>query len=63
MNQTWPIISKIVGQPYRIDDGDLLCFALDVVLDDWGVKERKTLYFVSKSQAEAQKVGQECRRL
>lgn len=62
MNQTWPTLSKIKSPPYKLDNGNMFCYAVPVTLDDWGSKQDTTLYFVSLTQALALKIGQEIRR-
>ena len=62
MNQTWPILSKIKSEPYKLNDGNMLCYAVDVTLNDWGSKQDVVLHFCSLSQALALKAGEEIRR-
>lgn len=57
----WPVLSEIVTPPYKIDDGNFLCWGVDIILDDYGSKKYSTLHFVSLKKAESLKIGQEIR--
>lgn len=61
MNQTWPIIHEIKSEPHKIDDGNLFCWGVDVVMSDWGNHYTRTLYFCSKSQASSIRLHEEYR--
>jgi len=60
-NQIWPTLAEIKTNPYKIDDGNLLCYGVDIVTDDCGCKKNKTLHFVSLKKALSLTIGQEIR--